>query len=121
MARGTNELGRTDEAMETLEARPINARIRIFPYTSTRYRFRAGEYFFTTAGNFRDAEETLIAAITKLGRPLLLLRASLSTARHGTSNTQELYEGGGREVQNYMALARLQSYEPANKPSNEKT
>jgi tetratricopeptide (TPR) repeat protein len=62
MARAYDELGRTDEAMETME-RAIRANPNSVHFDEVQ--FRRGEYFFTRR-KFRDAENAY-AAITKLG------------------------------------------------------
>src|SRR5262249_53674691 len=62
MARAYDELGRTDEAMETME-RVIRANPNSEHYDEVQ--FRRGEYFFTRR-KFRDAESAF-SAITNLG------------------------------------------------------
>src|SRR5215469_5103817 len=62
MARAYDELGRTDEAMETME-RAIRANPNSVHFDEVQ--FRRGEYFFTRR-KFRDAENAY-SAITSLG------------------------------------------------------
>jgi tetratricopeptide (TPR) repeat protein len=95
MARAYDELGRTDEAMETME-RAIRANPNSVHFDEVQ--FRRGEYFFTRR-KFRDAENAY-AAITKLGARSSYYELALYKLGW-TFYKQELYE---EAVQNYMAL-----------------
>jgi tetratricopeptide (TPR) repeat protein len=95
MARAYDELGRTDEAMETME-RAIRANPNSVHYDEVQ--FRRGEYFFTRR-KFRDAE-TAYSAITNLGPRSSYYELALYKLGW-TFYKQELYE---EAVQNYMAL-----------------
>ena len=95
MARAYDELGRTDEAMETME-RAISANPNSVHFDEVQ--FRRGEYFFTRR-KFRDAENAY-AAITKLGARSSYYELALYKLGW-TFYKQELYE---EAVQNYMAL-----------------
>src|SRR5690242_12202024 len=95
MARAYDELGRTEEAMETMEL-VIRANPNSVHFDEVQ--FRRGEYFFTRR-KFRDAESAY-SAITNLGA-----RSSyyeLALYKLGWSfYKQELYE---EALQQYMAL-----------------
>jgi tetratricopeptide (TPR) repeat protein len=95
MARAYDELGRTDEAMETME-RVIRANPNSEHFDEVQ--FRRGEYFFTRR-KFRDAESAY-SAISDLGA-----RSSyyeLAVYKLGwTFYKQELYE---EALRSYMAL-----------------
>ena len=95
MARAYDELGRTDEAMETME-RAIRANPNSVHFDEVQ--FRRGEYFFTRR-KFRDAENAY-TAITKLGARSSYYELALYKLGW-TFYKQELYE---EAVQNYMAL-----------------
>jgi cellulose synthase operon protein C len=95
MARAYDELGRTDEAMETME-RAIRANPNSVHFDEVQ--FRRGEYFFTRR-KFRDAENAY-TAITKLGAHSSYYELALYKLGW-TFYKQELYE---EAVQNYMAL-----------------
>ena len=95
MARAYDELGRTDEAMETMErvirANPNSVHV-------DEVQFRRGEYFFTRR-KFRDAENAY-SAITDMGARSSYYELALYKLGW-TFYKQELYE---EAVQNYMAL-----------------
>ena len=76
MARAYDELGRTEEAMATMEQL-----IRENPNSEhfDEVQFRRGEYFFTRR-KFRDAENAY-SAITNLGATFLVLRTRSLQAR----------------------------------------
>lgn len=95
MARAYDELGRTDEAMETME-RAIRANPNSVHFDEVQ--FRRGEYFFTRR-KFRDAENAY-SAITNLGARSPYYELALYKLGW-TFYKQELYE---EAVQNYMAL-----------------
>ena len=95
MARAYDELGRTDEAMETME-RAIRANPNSVHFDEVQ--FRRGEYFFTRR-KFRDAENAY-TAITNLGARSSYYELALYKLGW-TFYKQELYE---EAVQNYMAL-----------------
>ncbi len=95
MARAYDELGRTDEAMETME-RAIKANPNSVHFDEVQ--FRRGEYFFTRR-KFRDAENAY-SAITNLGARSAYYELALYKLGW-TFYKQELYE---EAVQNYMAL-----------------
>jgi cellulose synthase operon protein C len=95
MARAYDELGRTDEAMETME-RAIRANPNSAHFDEVQ--FRRGEYFFTRR-KFRDAENAY-SAITQLGARSSYYELALYKLGW-TFYKQELYE---EAVQNYMAL-----------------
>jgi cellulose synthase operon protein C len=95
MARAYDELGRTDEAMETME-RAIRANPNSVHFDEVQ--FRRGEYFFTRR-KFRDAENAY-TAITNLGPRSSYYELALYKLGW-TFYKQELYE---EAVQNYMAL-----------------
>src|SRR5262244_37699 len=95
MARAYDELGRTDEAMETME-RAIRANPNSVHFDEVQ--FRRGEYFFTRR-KFRDAENAY-SAITKLGARSSYYELALYKLGW-TFYKQELYD---EAVQNYMAL-----------------
>src|SRR5215471_7079109 len=95
MARAYDELGRTDEAMETME-RAIRANPNSEHFDEVQ--FRRGEYFFTRR-KFRDAE-TAYSAITNLGARSSYYELALYKLGW-TFYKQELYE---EAVQRYMAL-----------------
>jgi tetratricopeptide (TPR) repeat protein len=95
MARAYDELGRTDEAMETME-RAIRANPNSAHFDEVQ--FRRGEYFFTRR-KFRDAENAY-SAITNLGARSSYYELALYKLGW-TFYKQELYE---EAVQNYMAL-----------------
>jgi tetratricopeptide (TPR) repeat protein len=95
MARAYDELGRTDDAIETMEHL-----IRANP-DSEHYdevQFRRGEYFFTRR-KFRDAENAY-SAVTKLGPGSSYYELALYKLGW-TFYKQELYEDA---LQRYMAL-----------------
>jgi cellulose synthase operon protein C len=95
MARAYDELGRTDEAMETME-RVIRANPNSVHYDEVQ--FRRGEYFFTRR-KFRDAESAY-SAITNQGAGSSYYE--LAVYKLGwTFYKQELYE---EALQRYMAL-----------------
>jgi tetratricopeptide (TPR) repeat protein len=95
MARAYDELGRTDEAMETMErvirANPNSVHV-------DEVQFRRGEYFFTRR-KFRDAENAY-SAITNMGARSSYYELALYKLGW-TFYKQELYE---EAVSNYMAL-----------------
>jgi len=95
MARAYDELGRTDDAMETMEHL-----IRTNPHSEhyDEVQFRRGEYFFTRR-KFRDAENAY-SAITKLGPNSSYYELALYKLGW-TFYKQELYEDA---LQRYMAL-----------------
>jgi tetratricopeptide (TPR) repeat protein len=95
MARAYDELGRTDEAMETME-RAIKANPNSVHFDEVQ--FRRGEYFFTRR-KFRDAENAY-SAITSLGARSSYYELALYKLGW-TFYKQDLYE---EAVQNYMAL-----------------
>src|SRR5262245_1225030 len=95
MARAYDELGRTDEAMETME-RAIRANPNSVHFDEVQ--FRRGEYFFTRR-KFRDAESAY-SAITNLGARSSYYELALYKLGW-TFYKQELYE---EAVQRYMAL-----------------
>ena len=86
MARAYDELGRTDEAMETME-RAIRANPNSVHFDEVQ--FRRGEYFFTRR-KFRDAENAY-AAITNLGARSSYYELALYKLGW-TFYKQELYE-----------------------------
>jgi tetratricopeptide (TPR) repeat protein len=95
MARAYDELGRTDEAMETME-RVIRANPNSEHYDEVQ--FRRGEYFFTRR-KYRDAESAF-SAITNLGAHSSYYELALYKLGW-TFYKQELYEDA---VHRYMAL-----------------
>src|SRR5579859_2665470 len=95
MARAYDELGRTEEAMETME-RVIKANPNSVHFDEVQ--FRRGEYFFTRR-KFRDAENAY-SAITNLGARSSYYELALYKLGW-TFYKQDLYE---EAVQNYMAL-----------------
>src|SRR5215469_16819077 len=95
MARAYDELGRTDEAMETME-RLIRANPRSEHYDEVQ--FRRGEYFFTRR-KFREAESAY-AAIVTLGANSSYYELALYKLGW-TFYKQELYEDA---LHRYMAL-----------------
>src|SRR5690348_6058469 len=95
MARAYDELGRTEEAMETME-RAIRANPNSVHFDEVQ--FRRGEYFFTRR-KFRDAENAY-SAITNLGPRSEYYELALYKLGW-TFYKQELYE---EAVQKYMAL-----------------
>lgn len=95
MARAYDELGRTDEAMETME-RAIRANPNSVHFDEVQ--FRRGEYFFTRR-KFRDAESAY-SAITNLGTRSSYYELALYKLGW-TFYKQELYE---EALQRYMAL-----------------
>jgi len=95
MARAYDELGRTDEAMETME-RAIRANPNSVHVDEVQ--FRRGEYFFTRR-KFRDAENAY-SAITNMGARSSYYELALYKLGW-TFYKQDLYE---EAVQNYMAL-----------------
>ncbi|HEY1526374.1 MAG TPA: tetratricopeptide repeat protein [Candidatus Angelobacter sp.] len=95
MARAYDELGRTEEAMETME-RAIRANPNSVHFDEVQ--FRRGEYFFTRR-KFRDAENAF-SAITNLGARSPYYELALYKLGW-TFYKQDLYE---EAVQNYMAL-----------------
>jgi tetratricopeptide (TPR) repeat protein len=95
MARAYDELGRTDEAMETME-RVIRANPNSVHFDEVQ--FRRGEYFFTRR-KFRDAENAY-SAITNLGSRSSYYELALYKLGW-TFYKQELYE---EALQRYMAL-----------------
>jgi tetratricopeptide (TPR) repeat protein len=95
MARAYDELGRTDEAMETME-RVIRANPDSVHFDEVQ--FRRGEYFFTRR-KFRDAENAY-SAVTNLGARSSYYELALYKLGW-TFYKQELYE---EAVQRYMAL-----------------
>jgi tetratricopeptide (TPR) repeat protein len=95
MARAYDELGRTDEAMETME-RAIKANPNSEHFDEVQ--FRRGEYFFTRR-KFRDAENAY-SAIANMGAHSSYYELALYKLGW-TFYKQELYE---EAVQRYMAL-----------------
>ena len=95
MARAYDELGRTEEAMETME-RVIRANPNSVHLDEVQ--FRRGEYFFTRR-KFRDAENAY-SAITSLGARSSYYELALYKLGW-TFYKQELYE---EALQRYMAL-----------------
>jgi tetratricopeptide (TPR) repeat protein len=95
MARAYDELGRTDEAMETME-RAIRANPNSVHFDEVQ--FRRGEYFFTRR-KFRDAENAY-SAIADMGARSSYYELALYKLGW-TFYKQELYE---EAVQRYMAL-----------------
>ena len=95
MARAYDELGRTDEAMETME-RVIRANPNSVHFDEVQ--FRRGEYFFTRR-KFRDAENAY-SAITNMGARSSYYELALYKLGW-TFYKQELYE---EALQRYMAL-----------------
>jgi tetratricopeptide (TPR) repeat protein len=95
MARAYDELGRTEEAMETME-RVIRANPNSEHFDEVQ--FRRGEYFFTRR-KFRDAEGAY-SAIATLGARSSYYELALYKLGW-TFYKQELYE---EAVQGYMAL-----------------
>jgi tetratricopeptide (TPR) repeat protein len=95
MARAYDELGRTDEAMETMEQL-----IRANPHSEhyDEVQFRRGEYFFTRR-KYRDAENAY-SAIVNLGPKSSYYELALYKVGW-TFYKQELYE---EALQRYMAL-----------------
>jgi tetratricopeptide (TPR) repeat protein len=94
-ARAYDELGRTDEAVETME-RLIEANPHSGHYDEVQ--FRRGEYFFTRR-RFRDAE-TAYAAVTALGAESSYYELGLYKLGW-TLYKQEFYE---EALHKYMAL-----------------
>jgi tetratricopeptide (TPR) repeat protein len=95
MARAYDELGRTDEAMETME-RLIRANPNSEHFDEVQYR--RGEYFFTRR-KYRDAENAY-SEITKLGAKSSYYELALY--KLGWSfYKQDFYE---EALHNYMAL-----------------
>jgi len=95
MARAYDELGRTEEAMETME-RVIRANPNSVHFDEVQ--FRRGEYFFTRR-KFRDAENAY-SAITNLGARSSYYELALYKLGW-TFYKQELYE---EALKQYMAL-----------------
>src|SRR5215813_4151875 len=95
MARAYDELGRTDEAMETME-RVIRANPNSEHFDEVQ--FRRGEYFFTRR-KFRDAENAY-SAITNLGARSSYYELALYKLGW-TFYKQELYEDA---LHRYVAL-----------------
>ena len=95
MARAYDELGRTDEAMATME-RAIRANPNSVHFDEVQ--FRRGEYFFTRR-KFRDAE-TAYSAITSMGPRSSYYELALYKLGW-TFYKQQLYD---EAVQRYMAL-----------------
>ncbi len=95
MARAYDELGRTDEAMETMEQL-----IRANPHSEhyDEVQFRRGEYFFTRR-KYRDAENAY-SAIVNLGSKSSYYELALYKLGW-TFYKQELYEDA---LHRYMAL-----------------
>src|SRR5499433_441767 len=95
MARAYDELGRTDEAMETMEQF-----IRANPHSEhyDEVQFRRGEYFFTRR-KFRDAENAY-SAIVNLGSKSSYYELALYKLGW-TFYKQELYD---EALHRYMAL-----------------
>src|SRR5262244_6232 len=95
MARAYDELGRTDEAMETMEQL-----IRANPHSEhyDEVQFRRGEYFFTRR-KFRDAENAY-SAIVNLGAKSSYYELALYKLGW-TFYKQELYD---EALHRYMAL-----------------
>ena len=95
MARAYDELGRTEEAMDTME-RLISTN-PLSPHFD-EVQFRRGEYFFTRR-KYRDAENAY-SQIIKLGTKSSYLELALYKLGW-TFYKQDLYE---EALQNYMAL-----------------
>jgi tetratricopeptide (TPR) repeat protein len=95
MARAYDELGRTEEAMETME-RAIRANPNSVHFDEVQ--FRRGEYFFTRR-KFRDAENAY-SAITNMGARSSYYELALYKLGW-TFYKQELYE---EALQRYMEL-----------------
>src|SRR6478736_5766395 len=95
MARAYDELGRTEEAMQTME-RAIRANPNSVHFDEVQ--FRRAEYFFTRR-KFRDAENAY-SAITNLGARSSYYELALYKLGW-TFYKQELYE---EALQQYMAL-----------------
>jgi tetratricopeptide (TPR) repeat protein len=95
MARAYDELGRTDEAMETME-RLIRANPASEHFDEVQYR--RGEYFFTRR-KYRDAENAY-SAVTNLGAKSSYYELALYKLGW-TFYKQELYE---EALHKYMAL-----------------
>jgi tetratricopeptide (TPR) repeat protein len=95
MARAYDELGRTEESMETME-RLISTNPNSLHYDEVQYR--RGEYFFTRR-KFRDAESAY-SAVTKLGAKSSYYELALYKLGW-TFYKQEFYE---EALHNYMAL-----------------
>ena len=95
MARAYDELGRTEEAMQTMEL-VIRANPNSVHFDEVQ--FRRAEYFFTRR-KFRDAENAY-SAITNLGARSSYYELALYKLGW-TFYKQDLYE---EAVQNYMAL-----------------
>src|SRR6266851_7276333 len=95
MARAYDELGRTDEAMETME-QLIRANSHSEHYDEVQ--FRRGEYFFTRR-KYRDAENAY-SAIVNLGSKSSYYELALYKVGW-TFYKQELYEDA---LHRYMAL-----------------
>jgi tetratricopeptide (TPR) repeat protein len=95
MARAYDELGRTDEAMETMEQL-----IRANPHSEhyDEVQFRRGEYFFTRR-KFRDAENAY-SAIVKMGANSSYYELALYKLGW-TFYKQEFYD---EALNRYMAL-----------------
>src|SRR5260370_2020678 len=95
MARAYDELGRTEEAIETMERL-----IRTNPHSShlDEVQFRRGEYFFTRR-RFRDAESAY-SGIVKLGTASEVYELALYKLGW-TFYKQEFYE---EALQKYIAL-----------------
>src|SRR5246500_3774858 len=95
MARAYDELGRTEEAIETMERL-----IRANPHSShlDEVQFRRGEYFFTRR-RFRDAESSY-SGIVKLGASSEFYELALYKLGW-TLYKQEFYE---EALQKYIAL-----------------
>ncbi len=95
MARAYDELGRTEEAMDTMERL-----IRTNPHSEhyDEVEFRRGEYFFTRR-KFRDAENAY-SAVVKLGTNSSYYELALYKLGW-TFYKQEFYE---EALQRYMAL-----------------
>jgi tetratricopeptide (TPR) repeat protein len=95
MARAYDELGRTDEAMETM------GRLIVANPNSTHYdevQYRRGEYFFTRR-KYRDAE-TAYSSVISLGTSSTYYELALYKLGW-TFYKQDLYE---EALQKYMAL-----------------
>jgi cellulose synthase operon protein C len=95
MARAYDELGRTDESMETME-RMISANPESIHYDEVQYR--RGEYFFTRR-KFRDAENAY-SAVINLGVKSTYYELALYKLGW-TFYKQEFYE---EALHKYMAL-----------------
>src|SRR5438876_3554252 len=95
MARAFDELGRTDEAMETME-RLIHANPNSGHFDEVQYR--RGEYFFTRR-KFRDAENAY-SAVSNLGAKSSYYELALYKLGW-TSYKQDLYE---EALHKYMAM-----------------